>query len=619
MRRLFLVLGAIVALALAGGGAALWWFLSQFDARAEIVQRVKLATGRDFAIRGPVSVSLWPAIGFKGEDVVLANVAGGAAPHLLEAREIILGVALKPLLKHRVEVTRFALTAPVLSLEVDAQGRPNWILRPTAPVTRRTPASPTARVEEVQFEGMSVTDGRISYANARTKTAYALDGVALTSTLKGLDGALDVDGKVNFRQQPVNLELRLGKFRALMTGGSTPLALSVDAPAVKGLLVGDLDVKSGGLAGDITATGPSLRGLAEWSGAPMAPGPGFEAFTVAGRVTAGPRRYAFENATIKIDAVEGRGDFLFEQSGRVPLLSGRLELKALDLNPYLQPRVVAAGSARVASIESVNVAAPGWSETPIDLTGLKTINANLELTTGPLLMHKVTLDRTRLAFVLNDGYLAATLSELAMYGGNGTGRFEIDARTPAVTIRNELAVQAVDARRFFADAFGFSNLEGTAKLDWGFSSTGHNQKEMIQALKGAGSAKFTTGVLHGVDIGGVSRTIRNALRHELTAPGARTSFSNLSANFRAADGVIATQDLRMDMADARITAIGVIDAGGRAIDMRLVPRLGSSGLPVPFRVSGPWTGINYAPDFLGRARPAIEARARAVIARAPRH
>ena len=247
------------------------------------------------------------------------------------------------------------------------------------------------------------------------------------------------------------------------------------------------------------------------------------------------------------------------------------------------------------------------------------MNANLDLTTGPLQILMVKFDRTRLAFVLNDGYLAATMSELNMYRGNGTGRFEIDARTPDVVFRNELAVQAIDAKAFFTDAFGFTNLEGTAKLDWGFSSKGHNQKEMIQALSGAGTVSFKDGVLHGVDLGGVSRTIRNVMRHELVTPAAQTRFSSLGGNFRAADGVIATQDLRLDTPDAKISAVGVIDAGSRAIDMRLVPKLGSSGLPAPFRVSGPWTGIAYASDILGRAKPAIEARARAVIAKAPRH
>ena len=137
-------------------------------------------------------------------------------------------------------------------------------------------------------------------------------------------------------------------------------------------------------------------------------------------------------------------------------------------------------------------------------------------------------------------------------------------------------------------------------------------------LQGAGSVAFANGALAGVDLGGVARTIRNAVRNELIAPTARTPFTNLSATLRIADGVIATQDMRLDAADAKLTAIGVIDVGGRSLDMRLVPRLGITALAVPFRASGPWKRVSYASDFLGRARAEVEVRARAVIARAPK-
>jgi AsmA protein len=615
MKRVLLVLVAVVVFAVAGAAGYTWWFLSQFDARAEIERRVEAATGRDCEIKGAVSVTFWPTLGFKGADASLANAPGGSAAHMLTAREVVIGMALEPLMQRRLEVHEFILVEPVVALEVDVQGRPNWILKPVAPSRPQQPTASGAKPTTFSLHGMRVIDGRFSYANLKTKSAYAIEDVDARVDLDGMEAPLTVSGEATFRGQRAVIDLTVGVFRALTTGQPTPLKASLTAPALSATLDGTLDVKTGGLSGELSASGPSLRGLAAWAGNPLGQGPGLEAFKIAGRLDVGVKRYAFDNAAIEIDNIKSRGDFLIEQGPRAPFLSGRLEVAALDLNPYLAPRTQA-GGVQVASVQQVDVKSPGWSDIPIDLTGLKAVNANLELTTGPLQIQKTKLDRTQVSLLLNDGYLIATMRELEMYGGNGTGRFEIDARGADVTIRNELAVQKVDAQRFFADAFGFTNLEGTAKIDWGFSGRGATQKSLMGSLTGDGAFTFQNGALRGVNLGGVGRTIRDAMRGEMVSPAARTPFSSFTATIKAADGVLATNDLQMVAPQARINAIGVIDMGGRTIDMRLTPRL--SGVAVPFRVSGAWTGIGYASDILGRARPGIEARVRAVRAKAPR-
>lgn len=613
MKRVLLVLVAVIVFAALGAAGYTWWFLSRFDARAEIERRVEAATGRDCEIKGAVSVTFWPALGFKGEIASLAGISGGSAAHLLTAREVVVGMALKPLMQRRLEVHELILVEPVVSLEVDAQGRPNWILKPVAPSRPQQPARPGARATTFSLHGMRVIDGRFSYANFKTKSAYGLDDVDAKVDLDGMDAPLTLSGEATFRGERATVDLTVGVFRALTTGQATPLKVSITATPFTAALDGALDVKTGGLSGELAAAGPSLRGLAAWAGSPLGRGPGLEAFKISGRVDVGVKRYAFDNASIEIDNVKGRGDFLIEQGARAPFLSGRVEIATLDLNPYLAPRTEQ-GGVQVASVQQVDVRSPGWSDLPIDLTGLKAVNANLELTTGPLQIQKTRLERTQVSLLLNDGYLIVTARELEMYGGNGTGRFEVDARGTDITIRNELAVQKVDAQRFFTDAFGFANLEGTAKIDWGFSGRGATQKSLMGSLTGDGAFTFQNGALRGVNLGGVGRTIRDAMRGEMVSPTARTPFSTFTATLKAADGVLATRDLQMVAPQARINAIGVIDMGARSIDMRLTPRL--SGVAVPFRVSGAWTGIGYASDILGRARPGIEARVRAVQAKA---
>jgi AsmA protein len=640
MRKLLVGLGVLLLLAVAGGLGAVWWFLSRFDARAEIVQRVEAATGRDFVLSGPVSVSFWPALGFRGEGAALANVAGGSAPHLMEAKAITIGVALRPLLDRRLEVTRFVLNEPSLALEVDAEGRPNWILKPAAPAPGPARPGPTQQQVDDVHLAADIVDGRISYANLRTRSAYGVTDMNLKVAMQGFEAPLTIKGDIAYRDKPIDLDIEVGRVRALMTGQPTPLSAKLDSDIFKTALAGTFDVGTGALSGDVTATGPSLRNLATWAGSPFGAGYGFETFALRGKLEVGPKRFSFENAGVQIDDIKARGDFTIEHGARVPFLSGRLEIAdaafdplattpgkpvaermPINLNPYFAaPRPATAGAeVEVASLQPVDVAAPGWSEAKFNFGWLKALNTNLELTTGPLRVQNTQIDSVFLQLTVLDGYLAATLQQMELYGGAGSGRFEVDARQPQIVVRNEITAENLKAAAFFRDAFGFNRLDGAARVKWAFASRGATQKEMMSSLSGEGSVALANGSLSGVDLGGVAKTIRNALRRELVSASAKTPFTNLSFSLKAANGVIATQDMRLDARDARLTGMGVIDAGARSIDLRLVPRLGSLGVAVPFRVSGPWSGFSYASDMFGRARGAeAEAKARAMFAAAPR-
>jgi AsmA protein len=144
------------------------------------------------------------------------------------------------------------------------------------------------------------------------------------------------------------------------------------------------------------------------------------------------------------------------------------------------------------------------------------------------------VDTSRLNLVLNDGHMAATVHSLALYGGSGRGRFEIDARQPAARMTQDLAFTNLDARQFLTDAFNFAGIEGRAELSLNVRVQGRTQSEMINSVDGYAHIEVITGVLHGVDLGGVATTIRNALRGELIAPEARTPFQGLSATFAIA-------------------------------------------------------------------------------------
>jgi AsmA protein len=627
-----IVVGSLVALLLMGVGA-LTYLVLRLDVRGEVERAVESATGRDLMINGNVGVSYWPVLGLRAGDVTLANVEGGKAPAFIAADEIDIGVELRPLLDRQVNVSRLVFQRPRIALEVDAEGKPNWLLTPRvgegSPPT--TPSDPGVDITRTTLREVRTVDGEVSLFDARRGAGWLIGDVDIRTAITSLDAPMRVEGSLVYNERTAEIDASVARPGAAIRGELTQITLNIKSELLEADFRGQTVATSGELAGTVRASGPSLRQLASWSGTPLQNAVGFEQFAVTGRLTIGGGAYTFANAGFSVDQVRGRGDFVLSEVNSRPYLSGRLELFDFDLNPYLsgqappsapveQAEVAAAmpdatetgqATAEIATVEAapraVDVAAAA-SETPIEFAGLKALNADLELVTHAVLIQHMRIDAARLNLVLNDGFMAATVHNVSLYGGSGRGRFEIDAREPSTRIVQDFAFSGLNARRFLTDAINFSAIEGRSELNLNLRVEGRTQSEMIASADGYAHLEVVSGTLHGVDLGGVATTIRNALRGELIAPEARTPFQGFSSTFSVADGVLASDNLSFNTPDLRIPGIIVIDLPNRRMDARLAPRSPRGGVVVPFSARGPFGQFTYSHDLSDRAAREIQPR-----------
>ncbi len=613
----FAVLAGLMLLA----AGVLYFLISRIDTRAEIERALERATGRDVAITGEVGVSFYPLLGLRAENVALANAPGGRAAALASVDAVSLGVEIRPLLSREIVVRDLILVRPQIALEVDTQGRPNWALTPEGPAQTNAPtpdapaAPPDQQPQALKLEDIALRDGEISYFDARRNTGWRVSSVNVRTAVRSLGEPVIVDGDLLYGGQKIELQLVANLPRAVLAGRPTTLAARISSELLTGSFDGEIATATGVFSGQVSAQGPSLRRALAWLLAPIDAGYGLEAFSVNGLLRTAPRAITFENASFSIDEVRGRGDFTLTALRGHPYVSGRLEVFDLDLNPYLAAATRAAedndGIAGAASAPSRAVdvgVAP--SEAPFDFAGLKALNADIELTTGPLKFQRMRAERAQLALVLNDGFLAATLHRLEFYGGGGRGRIELDARTNDVRFAQELILEGVDAKGFMTDAFGFANLEGRAEGYINVTTRGRSQTAFIRELDGRASLEVRSGALRGIDLGGVATTIRRAMNDQLIAESAVTELDGMSATFAIANGVMASETLSFNTPDLRLRGIGVIDLVQRALDLRVAPQ--DAMLAIPFRARGPWDGLLFASDINGRGRDEIEARIRTV-------
>lgn len=636
-RIVMIVVGSLVALTLMAAGA-LAYLVLRLDVRGEIERSVENATGRDFTITGNVGVSYWPVLGLRAREVTLANVEGGRAPAFIAADEIDIGVELRPLLDRQVNVRRLVFQRARIALEVDAEGKPNWLLTPRrAEGPSQPPAqTPSVDVARTSLREVRSINGEVSYFDARRNSGWVIGDVDIRTAITSLDAPMRVEGSILYNEEPIDIEASIARPGAAARGELTQLSLRLESELLDAEFAGQTVAVSGELAGTGRASGPSLRRLASWMGTPLQNTVGFETFAVTGRLIVGNGAYSFSNAGFAVDQVRGRGDFVLSELRGKPYLSGRLELFDFDLNPYLSgqapphtdqvaaaaatqaaPAAAPQATAEIAAVEAAPRAvdiASAPSEAPIDFSGLSAFNADLELVTRAVLVQHMRIDASRLNLVINDGFMAATLHNASLYGGSGRGRFEIDSRQPATRMMYDLAFSSLDTRRFLADAINFSNVEGRGELSLNLRVEGRTQSEMLAGADGYAHMEVVSGTLHGVDLGGVASTIRNALRGELIAPEARTPFQGLSGTFAIADGVLATDNLSFNTVDLRIPGVALIDLPNRRLDARLAPRSPRGGVVVPFSARGTFGQFVYAHDLNDRALREITPRVQQVKA-----
>ena len=197
---------------------------------------------------------------------------------MVALKRLRLQVQFWPLLHRRIVVNRLVLVRPVIALEVDKAGRPNWVFGPAA-ASPTTPAGSTAshrrraagsRISGLALRKVQLYDGKISYLDQRTGKAERLDGINLTSSLHSLGSAIAGDGSAVWNGERVTFAVKIHKPRALLDGAESQVGIKLAAAPLtldfSGRVAG---LPSLTLDGAIALATTSLRRLAQWAGSPI--------------------------------------------------------------------------------------------------------------------------------------------------------------------------------------------------------------------------------------------------------------------------------------------------------------------------------------------------------------
>ena len=361
MKKFLLILLALIVVLIAAV-VAVPFLLPMDTYKQQIEAQVERATGRKLEIDGPLDISLLPRLAVTAEDVRFANVAGSPRPDMVRLKGLQAELKIWPLLRGSVEVDRFVLVEPQFQLEIDAAGRPNWALgapegaapaqqaeapQPPGTATGQPGGGMRLPITELKLGDIRIQNGTLALSDARSGTERRIEAINLDVDLPDLQSALGAKGSLVYQGKPVELALAVERPLALLQSGSSPVRLTGKGPDLGLTFEGTVDnAATPHAAGAIDLNVTSIRDLAAWLGAPIAfEGQGLRTFRVSGQVDGVPTRIALNDAKLALDAIEGQGEVTVDLAGQVPQVAGRLDLGAVDLNPYLPPATAGQGAA----------------------------------------------------------------------------------------------------------------------------------------------------------------------------------------------------------------------------------------------------------------------------------
>lgn len=383
----------------------------------------------------------------------------------------------------------------------------------------------------------------------------------------------------------------------------TDIRLSQSGDLLSASYTGALSLAGDGrMDGMVDASSTELRTLLTRLGVELAPGDTLDSFSLGGNLAGSLSRIDVRDLNAELDDVVANGGLTFDLGGQRPTITGTLETGVLDLSPFLGEEGDGGGDG-------------GWSDAPLDLAGLKSVDTDISLTAQRIILGDITLDAPDLRARLTNGDLIADVNALEVFGGDWGGEFRLLSSGAVPEMRLNMDGTSIQLASALDTLAGLGALSGVGQLNVNVGSSGNSLKALVEGLGGDMGTQLSNGTLKGINVGQLVRSRENIVEALASgdlalalAPEAETDFTSMIAGLSLDSGVARLDAFRLVNPILTLEGSGTIDLGARTLDVGIVPTLDTSGqasgsalqlngVPIPFRIRGDWMSPGLAPDM----------------------
>lgn len=546
--------------------------------KGPITRAVSDATGRELVIEGDLRLAWsWVHPRLRAEGVRFANAEWGQADYLLAAEAIEASISVLPLFVGRVVLPDVHLQGAELSLEQDADGRKNWIMKEEPEEQKKE--------SRLHVKLLTVNEGRLRWEDGGREHSFVADlstddtGIAFTGEGTYAGMPLKAKGRTGhvlaIRDEttafPISAEIKIGETAATLEGTLSGLV------GFKGI---DLDFKQ--LSGKTMEDLYWIIGLAF---------PDTSAYKLSGRLIRTDGMWKFEDFAGKVGESDLAGTLQVDTGeGKRPFMHGDLTSKVLnfaDLGPLVgtnQPR------------EGGGV----LPDAPFNVERWESVDADVRLKAGTIKRpEQLPIENLSTRWQLRDKVLSLDPLEFGIAGGKLAGTIKVDGNKEPVRGAMTMRVRQLQLAKLFPtikQAQGsIGDLNGLIEL----AGTG----DSVGKLLGSSSGKI--GVY--MDGGKISRFLMELMALQLW-DAARIKLKGdeqidircAIADFGVKGGVAQTNAFVFDTAVVNVGGGGTINLKTEEMDMTLKPEPKDGGigsLRTPLHIKGTFSDPDIGPDM----------------------
>ncbi|MBE6450576.1 MAG: AsmA family protein [Alphaproteobacteria bacterium] len=503
MKKIFkFVLWAVLLIVVVGAIGA-FVFVKTFDLnryKTQIAQIVYEQTGRKLSLNGNagLKISLIPTIELN--DVTFSNASWAKEPNMISAKAIDVAFSVLPLLKKEIVIDKVHLIEPKVYLELNEKGVANWDFSKKEN-TKQPQTEPDNQVQSlakdtaqgaaivsVLAKSLKIDKGEVVYQDLKTNTKHELKIKNISLKSENVDSDITADIDVVYNNEQIKANIVAGSINSVLQNAKNyPLKANVKAfgatAEIEGVLSDllsdvkyDLKIKAQNPNGNFGAPAVKLN------------------TTAKGNL----KNVALNVASLDVATNEIKGTINADIGASKPVIKANLNSELIDLQKFSQTKTAQSSFNFVSTVYAANFV----PDTPIDLSFLNLLNANLTLDVKKLVLNQdISFDNIKTDVVINGANANVNIKSLNAGGGNVTGtvsantsnNFKINLKGNGIILQNLIKGLAVNGKNYFGILSG-----GKTDLSINLNTTGNTVRKAVENLNGqlitvVGESKIQTG------------------------------------------------------------------------------------------------------------------------------